>query len=304
VEEWGGVAYALSAFEAALPEDWEIVPIVKVGSDLSGSAREFLTSYPRIDVETGIRTVPEANNRVELVYTAPDQRTERVTGGVPPWSWAELAPITATCDALYLNFISGFEMGLETAQSLRSGFPGPTYADLHSLFLGVGPDGLRIPRELPSWEAWLGCFDAVQLNAEEFGLLGSGVEDPWELAAQAVGPELKLMAVTLGPDGARFVTGAGSKSDPLDWPETRDLAASPGPARSGIAPLGAPEAAGDPTGCGDVWGATLLARLFGGERLQSAMIEANRVAAKNVGHRGVDGLHGHLMGSVSTKPGV
>jgi hypothetical protein len=42
VEEWGGVAYALSAFEAALPDNWEIVPIVKVGSDLSESAWRFL----------------------------------------------------------------------------------------------------------------------------------------------------------------------------------------------------------------------------------------------------------------------
>ncbi len=295
VEEWGGVAYALSAFEAALGDDWEIVPIVKVGADLSESALAFLRSYPRVDVGTGIQTVPGANNRVALVYTGPGRRTERLTGGVPPWSWDELGPITATCDALYINFISGFEMDLETAQALRSGFPGPTYADLHSLFLGVGPNGLRIPRGLPSWEAWLGCFDAVQLNAEEFGLLGRGVEDPWELAAQAVGPELKLMTVTLGPEGARFVTGAGFKSDPLDWSETRHLAVSPGPARSGFAPLKGPEAAGDPTGCGDVWGATLLARLLRGDRLQPAMIEANRIATKNVGHRGVSGLHEHLM---------
>ena len=33
VEEWGGIAYALSAFDAALPDDWEIVPVMKVGSD-------------------------------------------------------------------------------------------------------------------------------------------------------------------------------------------------------------------------------------------------------------------------------
>ena len=85
VEEWGGVAYALSAFEAALPDNWEIVPIVKVGSDLSESAWRFLRSFPRMDVETGIRVVPEPNNRVELGYTGAGRRTVRLPGGGPPW---------------------------------------------------------------------------------------------------------------------------------------------------------------------------------------------------------------------------
>ena len=34
VEEWGGIAYALAGFDAALPADWEIVPLIKVGRDL------------------------------------------------------------------------------------------------------------------------------------------------------------------------------------------------------------------------------------------------------------------------------
>ena len=301
VEEWGGVAYALSAFEAALPDDWEIVPIIKVGSDLSESAWRFLRSFPRTDVETGIRVVPEPNNRVELVYTGPERRTERLIGGVPPWLWAELAPVAGTCHALYVNFVSGFEMELDTARSLRSGFPGPTYADLHSLFLGVGRSGLRIPQELPSWGAWLRCFDAVQMNAEEFELLGRTMGDPWALAAQIVGPELKLITVTLGPGGAGYVAGAAFKNDPLCWPDTRHRVATPGPARSGIAPVEGPALVGDPTGCGDVWGATFLARLISGDQLDPAMIQANRIAAKNVAHRGASGLHRHLRGRLSAQ---
>ena len=301
VEEWGGVAYALSAFEAALPDDWEIVPIVKVGSDLSESAWRFLRSFPRTDVETGIRVVPEPNNRVELVYTGPERRTERLIGGVPPWLWAELGPVAGTCDALYVNFVSGFEMELDTARSLRSAFPGPTYADLHSLFLGVGRSGLRIPQELPSWGAWLRCFDAVQMNAEEFELLGRAMGDPWALAAQIVGPELKLITVTLGPSGAGYVAGAAFRNDLLYWPDTRYRVATPGPARSGIAPAEGAAAVGDPTGCGDVWGATFLARLIWGDQLKPAMIQANRIAAKNVAHRGASGLHRHLRGRLSAQ---
>ena len=35
VEEWGGITYALSGLDAALPDDWEIVPLIKVGDDLA-----------------------------------------------------------------------------------------------------------------------------------------------------------------------------------------------------------------------------------------------------------------------------
>jgi hypothetical protein len=32
VEEWGGITYALGALEAALPDDWEFVPIARSGT--------------------------------------------------------------------------------------------------------------------------------------------------------------------------------------------------------------------------------------------------------------------------------
>ena len=38
IEEWGGIAYALAALEVALPVDWEIVPLIKVGRDLAAKA--------------------------------------------------------------------------------------------------------------------------------------------------------------------------------------------------------------------------------------------------------------------------
>ena len=44
IEGMGGVTYALSALDAALPDDWEIVPIMKVGFDLAPRAREFMGS--------------------------------------------------------------------------------------------------------------------------------------------------------------------------------------------------------------------------------------------------------------------
>jgi hypothetical protein len=303
VEEWGGIGYALEALTVALPPSWEIVPILKVGRDLAEPAYGFLQELPRLRTEPGVVVVPEPNNRVELTYLEGTRRTERLSGGVPPWTWPELQPRAGSCDALYVNFISGFEMELDTARSLREGFRGPIWADLHSLFLGVGRQGDRIPRPLPLWAEWLRSFDAVQVNEEEFALLGRMHGDPWALAAAVVGTDLRVIVVTLEERGAAYVAEGGFEPDPFQWPRARERLAAAGPARSGGVEAAAVESGGDPTGCGDVWGATTFARLLAGDSLEVAMREGNRMAARNVGHLGAGGLRHHLLGRVAPRGG-
>ncbi len=299
VEEWGGLSYALSALVAALPDEWRVVPLIKVGEDLSEPALRYLRDLPRVEPEHGVRTVPQPNNRVDLRYIDEDRRTERLTGGVPPWSWSELEPVVRGCDALYVNFISGFELTLDTARALRASYAGPIYADLHSLFLGVAAGGVRVPQELPSWGSWLRCFDAVQMNEPEFELLGRAWGDPWRLAAEVVGADLKLIAVTLGPRGAAWVAGPGFEEDPFAWPRTRSAVGVAGASRSGRVARRGGEVVGDPTGCGDVWGATFFSRLLAGDAMEHALDTANHFAGRNVEHRGARGLHHHLLGRLS-----
>ena len=191
------------------------------------------------------------------------------------------------------------EMGLDTAMAIRTGFPGPTYVDLHSLFLGVSAAGLRVPQLLPSWGKWLRSFDAAQVNEEEFGLLGRDYGDPWAMASEVVGPDLKLLAVTLGGEGSAYVAGAGFRPDPGEWPGLRRRMAIPGPATSRKIPGRSGTLEGDPTGCGDVWGATFFSRLLAGDALDAAMEFANEAAARNVTFRGARGLHLHLSGRLA-----
>lgn len=301
VEEWGGIAYALSALRASLPEAWTILPLVKVGRDLSEEAFRFFREIPGVD-DSAVRVVAEPNNRVELRYSSAERRTERLTGGVPPWTWPELAPALELCDALYVNFISGMEMDLGSARAVRHGYRGPTYADLHSLFLGVTPQGFRVPRPLEEWRDWMRCFDGVQMNEDEFALLGLATGDAWHLAAEALGTDLKLLTVTLGPRGAAYAAAGGFRPDPFAWrpegPAPLGLTGF-GPARSGRVPVTGVPRQGDPTGCGDVWGATFFSRLLAGDDLEEAMAEANRLASRNVEHRGARGLFRHLSGRLS-----
>jgi sugar/nucleoside kinase (ribokinase family) len=304
VEEWGGISYAIAAATAAAPREATLVPIVRVGADLAERAYRFLRPLPGLDLDAGVRVVDEPNNRVELRYIDRERRAERLTGGVGPWTWAELQPIISDLDALYINFISGFELELPTAVALRAHFAGPIYADLHSLLLGVGPDGVREPRPLAAWREWLRCFDAVQVNEDELALLAHAWGDPWLFAAEAVGDEPRLLLVTLGARGAAYVAAPGLTEDPRTWRRSAVLLpgtpASLEPVRTQhIAPELRPRD-GDPTGCGDVWGASLFCALLARVGLDEAMQRANAAAARNVEHRGATGLHHHLQGRIGT----
>jgi hypothetical protein len=183
VEEWGGIAYALAGLDASLDDDWTIVPLIKVGRDLAPRAGDFLRSLRHLAPGARAIEVDAPNNRVVLRYEGQVRRCERMSGGVPGWTWPELGPLVADLDALYVNFISGFEMCLGTAQALRQGFRGPVYADLHSLFLGMHQDGMRQIRPLPDAPSWFECFDVVQLNEDEMRQLS---DDPLGVAAHAL----------------------------------------------------------------------------------------------------------------------
>src|SRR5437879_4313596 len=240
--------------------DWRVVPLVKVGRDLAARANEFLGSLRHVAPSARFLEVPAPNNRVTLRYLQAERRCEQMSGGVPPWTWPELGAQVRDLDALYVNFISGYEMDLQTAQLLRRGFPRFLYADLHSLFLGKEPDGTRVPQPLPDAPAWFSCFDVVQLNEEELAQLGP---DPLIVAAGALARGCQTLVVTLGPRGAAYFTGRPVRS--------ARIASDP-----------APDSEGDPTGCGDVLGATVVASLAAGAPLAEAVRLGTHMGARNV----------------------
>ncbi len=289
VEEWGGISYSLAALDATLADDWVIVPIVKVGRDLAARANAFLRTLGHVAPGSRFIEVPEANNRVTLRYLSAERRCEQMAGGVAPWTWPELGPNVADLDALYVNFISGYEMTLATAQFLRRGFEKLIYADLHSLFLGKESDGTRVLQPLVDAPAWFGCADVAQLNEAEMQQLG---DDPLAAAAAALAQGCHTLLVTLGARGAAYFVGS-------DGPRGQPGA----PIRSGRVALDqgdrAPAAGGDPTGCGDVFGATVVASLLAGRPLEQALQLATRMAARNVTHRGATGLRDHLLGKLA-----
>jgi hypothetical protein len=305
IEEWGGISYALAGLDAALPDDWEIVPLIKVGSDLGARAQAFFRSLRHAAPDAALVEVAAPNQRVELHYHTEDRRSEFLSGGVPGWSWAGLKPLLdlARVDALYVNFLSGWELDLETMLLLRQYFRGAIYCDLHMKVMAVQPNGLRTPEPLPNVADWCRCFDFLQVNEDEMAMMAP---DPMALSATALAAGVSCLVVTLAKRGAVYFAAPGFESL-SNLPRRTGLSTSP---RGGTGALGAVRTAlvpaeatrhGDPTGCGDVWGATYFSRLIAGDRLGDAIVAAHRAAARNVEHRGASGLANFLRGELSLR---
>ena len=300
VEEWGGIAYALAAFDASLPADWELVPFIKVGRDLAPHARDWMRTLRRLAPDARPIEVAQQNNRVELRYVDDERRSEVLQGGVPGWSWPGLAPLLHDIDALYVNFISGFELDLETTQLLRQHYHGPIYGDLHSLLLGVAPSGLRIPQPMLNVEAWCRCFDLVQVNEDELAMMAP---DGMALAATALAAGVKCLVVTRGSQGLVYFVAPGFErlADLRPGDAHPDVLRPAGAIRTSLVQPAGPDrvSGGDPTGCGDVWGATYFTRLVAGDTFDAAMRAAMHAAARNATLRGATALAPFLRGELS-----
>lgn len=279
--DWGGIAYSLAAWGAVAPPGWTAVPIVKVGADLADDARGFLSGLRGLDTDEFVATVPEANNRVDLFYHDRSRRCERLTGGVPGWDAGELSRAALSCDAIYVNFISGWELDRSAAAYLGSRFEGPRWCDVHSLILGVGEDGMREPRPLPDRSAWLAAFDLVQVNEDELRVLSAVKGETRDRAEDLLTDGPDGVFVTLGTDGAEWAMA----------PEAPWLMGDVG-ARTGRIAVErvARDGATDPTGCGDVWGISCFASLLGGAPIGEAVGRANRLAAATAARSGTAGL--------------
>jgi sugar/nucleoside kinase (ribokinase family) len=114
------------------------------------------------------------------------------------------------------------------------------------------------------------------------------------LAAEILAAGAGALIVTMGPRGAVYVSAGGwvgGTHRPADLPSSRPITTALIPAE--IVPDPA-----DPTGCGDVFGGAVFARLLAGDSLPEAIAAGNRAGARNVSYRGATGLARHLRGEL------
>jgi hypothetical protein len=242
------------------PDDWEIVPIMMVGEDLATRAREFLRTLKRMAPDASLMAVPYPAQRVELRYHSEERRTnvDGRTAGVE-LAGAQALLDEANVDALLINFLSGWELDLATTTLIRQHFAGPIHCDLHMMAWAVQPDGMRTLRPIPNIAEWCRCFDFLQMNEDELAMVAP---DPMSLAATAIAAGVSCLFVTLGKRGrdlrglrrVRLDRRSAAAHRAVDRTSRRN--GWPRRVRTALVPAESVDDALDPTGCGDVWGAT------------------------------------------------
>jgi sugar/nucleoside kinase (ribokinase family) len=259
---FGGILYGAAALARNLEPNDEIVLVSRVGERITPDIRRLLERYASI--KPMIDTVSEYGWVVEATYLDGENRRERLLGSVPPWSAAELLEVLAGCDAAILNMVTGFEMALLQFEKFAREAP-PLLLDFHSLALGRDETGLRYPRPYPEPEQWCRLATIVQMNRVE---LRSVLPDQSPIEGVAAisqwGPT--WAAVTDGSSGAWVAEKGNAAHVPAVDPTADPV---------------------DPTGCGDVFGATLLVEMLRGTPLLDAARRAQALARKNADNPGI-----------------
>ena len=272
-ESYGGLLYSILSLHEILDGQVEIFPVCKVGLDVKEIVADILGSCRSVHFD-GVLFVPGKNNHCFLDYDEKGRKQETLKDVVPPLTINNLYPFLS-CDAVCFNFITGREMTLETCQLARASTGSPVLMDLHSLTLGIDPNGRRFWRKPPDWEAWVACGDVIQMNREEASLIwGRDILLEGELRrfgnhVLENGPT--ALIVTLGDGGSRavFRTEKGT----IESIGTE-------------APL--PEPSVDETGCGDVFLMGFTAAYIRSLDVRRASDLANRAAAANCCLRGIE----------------
>ncbi len=261
----GGLIHSVAALATLAPAQGTIVPIARVHHARHKETVTLLSSLGSVDPR-GLIVDSGAPYTVDLHYHGDVNRCECVSHLPSPLTLQEIESHLHGVEGLLVNFISGNDVELECLPLLRARVSGPMVVDLHSLTLGVETGGhrTRLPR-LDGWREYLAGVDCVQVNeAEAATLAGLGLEAPsitdgdWVQrlyrCLRDVGVE--AFVVTLADRGACLF---------LPTEETgRRIPAAP------------VTGALDPTGCGDVHIAAILAGLMHG----LSFVDALRVAAQ------------------------
>lgn len=271
VDTLGGLAYSILTLAELMPREWAIFPVANVGYDIYGALLDILRKYDNINL-SGLREVHCPNNAVHLTLLPGEERDEYAELNLPPLEFHNFQGYL-DCDALILNFTSGFDLDLSTAQSVKTACAGLVYIDIHSLTLGIDENKHRFRRKLNDWRDWIEGADFVQLTSDEAWSFHPDDDfgpDAIHEIGHAVADRIKQACLmTMGAEGVRVFTGDGAshyvKAEPVS--ETVDT-----------------------TGCGDVFGAAFLVKYLEAAILLSSVDFATKTAAKKCRFIGIDDL--------------
>ncbi len=272
IEGLGGLYYSLVILSLLMNNKALFYPFAKIGKDFYPRLTKILNKYKNIDKKKLIM-VAQPHNRVHLKYYSANERYEYSLNVLPSLRFGEI-DFPAGMDILFINFISGRELRLQTLKKIRKNLNCPIYIDFHYLSLGFRKNGLRYPRPFPNWREWLGCGDIIQMNENEGKILFGKKfnSDYFRFARQILSNGSKIFLLTLAEKGSILFYKNDSGIKKVIIP----------PFSYGIAK--------EVTGCGDAYSAGFLSEYIFSNKPKESAVFASKVAGFKVCLLGSDKL--------------
>lgn len=243
---WGGITYSLYTFiQLALKDTdlrFQLIPLFKVGNDsFSKSLISELEKFEFLDLRYISTDGSLHYNR--LVYYNERDRYEYFSWGDATLEIKDLLPLFNE-DAYFINYIYADDLPLDVLKSLSSATTGLIYLDVHSLVRKATPKSGKFQLiKFGQWQSIVPLVDLLQMNVLELqaftGLEIKTDEDIFSIIQQflLLGP--KVVLITNGGEPGYIGYRVGGKHQIQKfYPES-------------VKPV-------DPTGCGDVFGATFF----------------------------------------------
>ncbi len=270
VNSLGGISYSVSILSHLLRSDDEIIPIANVGIDGYDRITEFLSRHKNIRLH-GIRRDDRNNTRVTLLYHDRYSRVEILQNRLSPIQLDQVLGI-GEVDVILINFITGFEMPLDTLTDVCTQASALKYMDFHSLTLGIDENGRRFPRKPADWKEWIKYVDILQCNEDEAKIL-NGSDQFYDFGVHIIHNGTKILNITRGSKGSLLFV---RNSEDVIYEEI---------------PACPVDEVVDVTGCGDAFAGGFLVNYLKTKDALSASKNANRVAGFNSTLSGIEQIH-------------
>ena len=275
INSYGGIFYTLSILGNLVKESDEIYPVCYLGEDIYDEVLNRLLQYKSIRAP-GIKKIAQNNTAVKLIYKNVEHRNEFLSNRFPPLLLEDIEKI-GSMDVWIVNFITGFELSLDTFQQFCEQTSGLILMDFHSLTLDIEENGLRVLRRCPNWEEWIRNVDVLQMNeAEAISLSnnqGASNHRLIQFGNEVIDKNIKIFHITRGSNGSMLFYKNGRMAANFEIPPRKV------------------DNVVDVTGCGDAFAAGFLKHYFHSKDIVAATEYANLIAGFNCTIRGTEELH-------------
>jgi sugar/nucleoside kinase (ribokinase family) len=166
-EKYGCALYTAVALSALLDPGDTILPISHVRRRDEAPIKEILGGYRNIDT-SGITSLQDQGDVVELVYIEHNRRVERQTSFMNPILPADLDSVL-DADAFVCVPITDYEVSQPTLRHIKEHSSAPIVLDAHGPTTTLTRSGERHPRVWADRDVWLPYIDILKMNLEEAG---------------------------------------------------------------------------------------------------------------------------------------